>query len=80
MPFQSKKQQRFFYARGKEDPKFAKMAKEWSDAGPDGYMKKLPKRIRGDKDRIKANKAQHGKGKNRRTSFAESARMVFGIG
>jgi hypothetical protein len=72
VPFQSKRQQRYFYAKAKSDPKFDKMAKEWSKEGPEGYMKKLPKTIRGDKDRTKAELAHRGKGRNRKTKFKES--------
>ena len=79
MPFKSKRQQRFFYAKAKSDPKFAKMADEWSHEGPKGYMKKLPKAIRGDRDRKKAQLAHVGVGKSRKTSFAESAKSIFGI-
>jgi hypothetical protein len=72
MPFRSKAQQRMFFARGKTDPKFAKMADEFAHSGPDGYIKKLPGRINTKKDKRKADRAIK--------SFKESAlNIMFGF-
>jgi len=71
MPFASTAQQRMFFAKGKDDPKFAKMAHEWAHEGPKGYIKNLPKKIRNNKDRGKAKRALKTK------SFKECARYFI---
>jgi hypothetical protein len=51
MPFASKAQQRFMFSQ------HPKIAKKWAHVGPEGYIKKLPARIRTNKDRAKAKRA-----------------------
>jgi hypothetical protein len=51
MPFQSKAQQRFMFSQHPD------IAEEWAHKGPKGYIKRLPERIRSNKDRRKANRA-----------------------
>jgi hypothetical protein len=70
MPLVSKAQTRWAFAT---DQPFAE---KWAHGGPKGYIKKLPSRIRSDKDRRKARRAIRGYRESALNILLNNGRLV----